>query len=59
MPQITPNEDGSQTFTVNSRELKGIGEVLGRSVQDVEKVLELVDGPQLRAALNFVKSIAG
>jgi hypothetical protein len=57
MPQITDNEDGSRTFAVNSRELKGFGEALGHTVRDVEKVLEVVDGPRFREALSFVKSI--
>jgi hypothetical protein len=57
MPQITNNEDGSQTFAVNSSELKGFGEALGHTVRDVEKVLAVVDGPRFRDALSFVKSI--
>jgi hypothetical protein len=57
MPQITSNEDGSQTFAVNSDELKGVGDALGHTVRDLEKVLDVVDGQQFRAALSFVKSI--
>jgi hypothetical protein len=57
MPQVTSNDDGTQTFTINSSELSGLGETLGRSVRDVEKVLNVVDAPEFRAAVSFVKSI--
>lgn len=59
MPQVTPNEDGTRTFAINSGELGLLGEVLGDGVREVEKVLGLVDAPQVRDVLAFLKSVAG
>lgn len=57
MPNVTSNEDGTTTFAINSGELGALGEVIGRSVRDVEKALDVVDAPEFRDVLTFLKSL--
>lgn len=59
MPQVTPNEDGTTTFSINSSELGQLGDVLGDGIREVEKVLGLVEAPQVRDVLTFLKSVVG
>ena len=57
MPHITRNEDGSSSITVTTHELRALGNLLGRGVPDVKRVLEFVEGPIVRTTLEFVKTI--
>ena len=57
MPKVTPNDDGTTTFSVNSSELRALSSVLTQGGPDLKKVLDFVDGPGLKAALEFVRSL--
>lgn len=59
MPHVISNEDGTTTITINSDELGPLGEVLGNSVRDLGKALAVVDAPEFRDILTFLKSVAG
>jgi hypothetical protein len=56
MFQVTDNEDGTRNLILNSGDLgalKGLAEL----VPYVEKVLTVVDTPDVRALVDFVKSL--
>lgn len=56
MPQVIDNADGTKTLTINSGELRVLRNWLVRQVPDVKRVLQLVDSPDVRATLDFLKS---
>ncbi|MEU9829799.1 hypothetical protein [Micromonospora chersina] len=56
MPQVTDNEDGTKTFSINSAEVRAVRDRLVERVPEVKKVLQLVDSPDVRATLSFLRS---
>ncbi|GAA4705999.1 hypothetical protein [Phytohabitans rumicis] len=56
MPQVVDNKDGTKTFTVNSAELRVLRNFLHARIPGFKQALDVVDGPQVRATLDFVKS---
>lgn len=56
MPQVVENEDGTKTFSVNSKELWALRSLVGRYVPGVKKVLDLADSSEARQVLSFVRS---
>jgi hypothetical protein len=53
MPKITDNEDGTMSFSLNSAELTGL---FDQHVPDLRKAVRLLDSPDVKATLNFLKS---
>lgn len=56
MPRITDNDDGTKTFAIDSSEFTVFKDIFRNGVADVEKLLNVVDAPQFRSAVDFVKS---
>ncbi|MCL7459627.1 hypothetical protein AB0I85_16685 [Micromonospora echinofusca] len=57
MPQLTHNEDGSTTLSVNSKELKALRDLVIDRVPELKRVREIADNPDVRTTLRFVKSV--
>ncbi|GAA2601599.1 hypothetical protein SMC26_07410 [Actinomadura fulvescens] len=57
MPKVTDNEDGSKTFSVNSRELRELKSLLNEQTLSFKKVVQIADGPGVRETLKFVRSV--
>jgi hypothetical protein len=57
MPQIIHNEDGTKTFTINSSELTGLKTLLDEYVPGFKKVLQAIDSSEVRATLEFLRSV--
>jgi hypothetical protein len=58
MPQVIDNEDGTKTFSFNSRELRVLPELLLRDrLRNVKKMVEIAEGTQAKAIVDFVKSV--
>lgn len=56
MPQVTENEDGTKTLSINSDELRVVKEMLEQHVPEFKKVWDFLEGPGVKATVDFVKS---
>ena len=57
MPQVIENEDGTRTFSINSGELRFVREMLDEFIPGFKWVKDMTHVPEVRATLDFVKSI--
>jgi hypothetical protein len=57
MPQLIDNQDGTKTFSVNSSELRGVKNAVFERAPGLKKAVEVAYGPEVRAALGFLKSV--
>ncbi len=55
MPQVNDNEDGTKTLSVNSSELHAVKKLIDDHVPGVKKAWEFLEGPGVRATVDFVK----
>lgn len=55
MPQVTDNEDGTQTYAINSSELRPVKELLDKYVPGYDKALRILASEEVRRTLRFVK----
>jgi hypothetical protein len=58
MPQLIENQDGTTTLTINSSELVAVKNAVFARVTGIKQVVQILDGPEVRAVLGFVKSVA-
>ncbi|MER7007264.1 hypothetical protein ABT297_30075 [Dactylosporangium sp. NPDC000555] len=56
MPKISDNEDGTQTLSINSAELRVVKRLLDEHVPEFKRVVQFFDEPQVRATIGFFKS---
>ncbi|QDY08404.1 hypothetical protein FJK98_15605 [Micromonospora sp. HM134] len=57
MPQVTENEDGTTTFSINSAELRRLRDLVVDRVPELKRALELAESPEVRTTLRFVRSV--
>jgi hypothetical protein len=57
MPQLIDNQDGTKTFAVNSSELRSVKDAMFTRVPGLKKAVQVAYGPEVRAALGFLKSV--
>jgi hypothetical protein len=57
MPQVVDNPDGTKTFSINSDELLVVRNLVGLVLPEVQRMLRTLQGPQIRAAWDFIRSV--
>jgi hypothetical protein len=57
MPKVVDNSDGTKTFSVNSGELRVLRNLLHERIPGFKRVLQIVEGPDVKATLDFVRSV--
>jgi len=55
MPQVSDNEDGTKTLSINSGELQAVKRMLDDHVPGFKKFVEFLEGEQVRATVDFIK----
>jgi hypothetical protein len=56
MPLLTDNDDGTTSITINSDELRALKQWLEEYLPGYKKAVQIVDGPEVRAVLRFLRS---
>jgi hypothetical protein len=57
MPKVVDNEDGTKSITINSSELRALKNLVDSRVPDFKKLVEIVESPDFRATIGFLKSV--
>lgn len=57
MPHVTDNPDGTKTLSINSEELRALRSVLLNRVPDVKKAVRVVESPEFKATVEFLKAV--
>ena len=59
MAHVAPAEDGSAQLTVNPAELAVLRGLLAKHIPVLQEALTIVESPEVRGVLGFLKDIVG
>ncbi len=56
MPRITDEDDGTKTFSINTREVADLLDAVDRRVPGLKRLIRLADSQQVSQTVSFLRS---